>query len=71
MGWEIIKDEEREIIGFFCNTADICFGPIIYNDEHMLEKQELYNHFIDNDPRNLSENEIRNEVHDLVKQRED
>jgi flagellar motor component MotA len=70
MGWEVIKDKESETIGFFCNTADVCFGPIIYNEDKQLEKQEIYDHFIDKDPRLLTEGEIRNEIYDLMERKE-
>tara|TARA_R100000655_G_scaffold34598_1_gene67283 strand:+ start:5113 stop:5328 length:216 start_codon:yes stop_codon:yes gene_type:complete len=70
MGWEVINDKESNTIGFFCNTADVCFGPIIYNEDKQLEKQEIYNHFIDNDPRLLTENEIINEIYDLMERKE-
>ena len=70
MGWEVINDKESKKIGFFCNTQDVCFGPIVYNDDIQLEKQEIYDHFIDKDPRSLTEGEIRNEIHDLIERKE-
>jgi len=48
MSWEIWLDEGRGEsyrsygnIGFFCNTADVCFGPVFYVDS-CFDKGEFY-----------------------------
>mgnify|MGYP004335302901 CR=1 FL=1 len=48
MAWEIWLDEGRGSsyrsygnMGFFCNTADVCFGPVFYVDS-CFDKGEFY-----------------------------
>ena len=30
MGWEVLRDPDREIMVFIDNTEDVAFGPIFY-----------------------------------------
>ena len=60
MGWEVWTKQERKPpsryfpkgyvktrIGFFCNTADTSFGPVLYIGESWkgVNEEEIRNHF--------------------------
>ena len=41
MAWEVWFDESNDVMGFFCNTYDVSFGPIFYVDSDF-DKELFY-----------------------------
>jgi hypothetical protein len=53
-------------IGFFCNTADISFGPVlgiqVDTSKYKDAREQIYEEWKANDPRTLNSDEIYDEV---------
>ena len=75
MAWELWQndisydDPEYEglyQIGFFCNTADISFGPVlgiqVDTSKYKDAREQIYEEWKANDPRTLDSDEIYDEV---------
>ena len=75
MAWEIWQkeisydDPEYEglyQIGFFCNTADTSFGPVlgiqVDTNKYKDAEDQIYTEWKADDPRTLDNDEIYNEV---------
>jgi|TARA_R110002110_G_scaffold145923_1_gene335597 hypothetical protein len=72
MGWEIWHDsngQNTNRIGFFCNTADVSFGPVIYTDGGF-DKSEFYTLWDKanlGDARSMDEGELSTHGRHLVR----
>ena len=75
MAWELWQndisydDPEYEglyQIGFFCNTADISFGPVlgiqVDTSKYKDAREQIYEEWKAKDPRTLNNDEIYDEV---------
>ena len=76
MAWELwqrhLKTDEDDKydgyyqIGFFCNTADVSFGPVmgflVDISEYKDARDEIYSRWDNADPRCLDEDEIRDTI---------
>ena len=75
MAWELWQkeisydDPEYEglyQIGFFCNTADMSFGPVlgiqVNTNKYKDARHQIYVEWKADDPRTLTSDEIYNEV---------
>ena len=71
MGWELWHDEGDSYgrIGFFCNTADVSFGPVIYTDSGFDKKMfyELWDKSSLPDARSMTETELSTNSRHLVR----
>ena len=59
MGWEVLKDPDREIMVFYDNTKDEAFGPIFWAFDH--SKDMLYDFWKAlnlEDPRRMTDGEL-------------
>ena len=71
MGWEIWSDTDSNRsygqMGFFCNTADVSFGPVFMTDSSFDKGQfyEMWDKAGFNDPRSDDENISSNTYHIL------
>jgi hypothetical protein len=86
MSWEIWQDQANWYpdaddkhttyrIGFFCNTMDVSFGPVLYFDVSMgfeNAKEEIYEKWSTLDPRNssMSDSDIADEVNKIMEIKE-
>lgn len=52
MGWEIISSDRGAV--FICNTTDIAFGPIMYNED----EAEDFAKWLGKDPRTFTNDEL-------------
>tara|TARA_Y100001951_G_scaffold82841_1_gene71514 strand:+ start:180 stop:446 length:267 start_codon:yes stop_codon:yes gene_type:complete len=82
MSWEIWQDQASWYpesddkhttyrIGFFCNTADVSFGPVMYFDVSMSfddAKDEIYQKWSATDPRNgtMTDSDIADEINRIM-----
>ena len=83
MAWEIWErqasfypdDDDKHTtyqIGFFCNTVDVSFGPVLYFDVAMgfeSASEEIYKKWEALDPRNaeMSDSDIADEINRIMK----
>ena len=82
MGWELWQNKPiltddgpyKDLceIGFFCNTADTSFGPVIGftvdSKKYKDAKDQIYSEWKAEDPRCLTDDEIRTEVERIQKE---
>ena len=87
MSWEIWQDQASWYpesddkhttyrIGFFCNTADVSFGPVMYFDVSMRfddAKDEIYQKWSATDPRNgtMTDSDIADEINRIMGVKDD
>ena len=85
MSWEIWQDQASWYpesddkhttyrIGFFCNTADVSFGPVMYFDVSMRfddAKDEIYQKWSATDPRNgtMTDSDIADEINRIMEKK--
>ena len=71
MGWEVWHDEGDSYgrIGFFCNTADVSFGPVIYTGSGFDKPQfyELWEMASLPDARTMNESELVSKARHIVR----
>jgi len=71
MGWEVWHDEGDSYgrIGFFCNTADVSFGPVIYTGTGFDKSQfyQLWDKANLPDARSMDEGELSSKSRHLVR----
>ena len=81
MAWEVwympIDEYAYGKLGFFCNTADISFGPVVYVDysyDVATVRRAIYEHWdeacreivdVPKDPRDMTMND--RQIHDVAK----
>tara|TARA_R100001530_G_C4193759_1_gene122875 strand:+ start:213 stop:482 length:270 start_codon:yes stop_codon:yes gene_type:complete len=82
MSWEIWQDQASCYpesddkhttyrIGFFCNTTDVSFGPVMYFDVSMGfedAQDEIYHKWSATDPRNgtMTDSDISDEIYRIM-----
>ena len=83
MSWEIWQDQASFYpdgddkhttyrIGFFCNTADVSFGPVLYFDVGMGfedARDEIYSRWDTIDPRRgeMTDSDIADEINRIMR----
>tara|TARA_B100000131_G_scaffold308223_1_gene337329 strand:+ start:563 stop:1123 length:561 start_codon:yes stop_codon:yes gene_type:complete len=71
MGWEVWYDEGNSYgrMGFFCNTADVSFGPVIYTGGGFDKSQfyELWDKAHLPDARTMDESELGSKGRHIVR----
>jgi hypothetical protein len=86
MSWEIWQQEQSWVsdekdkcfvyrIGFFCNTADVGFGPVLtfeVNNKFDDARDEIYSRWDTNDPRSgdMTDSNIADEINRIMEMEE-
>ena len=58
-------------VGFFCNTMDVSFGPVVYFEvsmEYIDAVEEIYDSWDTTDPRSLNNDQIFDELQRIMKE---
>ena len=59
------------LVGFFCNTADVSFGPVCHFDvsmDYLDAVEEIYDSWETADPRSLNNDQIYDELQRIMKE---